>query len=135
MCLSPHLLVAFSVQLVSESKPPSLNIPCRFLAMLLEIEMCVVVFFKTHSCASSSLLYLGPSLVVASGGCSSCGCMSFLLRWLLLLWHTGLVAPHHVESSETGDRTHVPCSGRRILNHSTIREVLYSFKCVYYCVH
>ena len=39
MCLCPHLLVDFSVQLVSESKPPSLNIPCcHFLAMLLEIE-------------------------------------------------------------------------------------------------
>ena len=34
----------------------------------------------------------------------------------------GLVAPWHVESSQTRDRTHVPCIGRQILNHWTSRE-------------
>ena len=33
------------------------------------------------------------------------------------MWHTGLVAPRHVGSSRTRARTHVPCIGRRILNH------------------
>ena len=37
---------------------------------------------------------------------------------------TGLVAPKHVESSQTRDGTHVPCTGRQILNHWTTREVL-----------
>ena len=37
--------------------------------------------------------------------------------------HTGLLAPGHVESSWARNRTHVPCSGRRILNHWTAREV------------
>ena len=38
------------------------------------------------------------------------------------LWHTGLIALHHVGSSRTRDRTHVPCIGRWILNHWTTRE-------------
>ena len=71
MCLCPHLLVDFSVQLVSESKPPSLNIPCcHFLAMFLEIERFLKKKKKNYSRASSSLLYLGFSLGVASGGCA-----------------------------------------------------------------
>ena len=39
------------------------------------------------------------------------------------LWCTGLVVPRHVGSSQTRDRTCVPCIGRRILNHWTTREV------------
>ena len=38
------------------------------------------------------------------------------------MWRTGLVAPWHVGSSRTRARTHVPCIGRRILNHCTTRE-------------
>ena len=38
------------------------------------------------------------------------------------LWLTGLVAPRHVGSSQTRARTHVPCIGRRILNHCATRE-------------
>ena len=38
------------------------------------------------------------------------------------LWHTGLVAPRHVGSSQTRDRAHVPCIGRQILNQCTTRE-------------
>ena len=37
------------------------------------------------------------------------------------LWCVGLVAPQHVESSRSGDRTHVPCLGRRILIHCTTK--------------
>ena len=40
------------------------------------------------------------------------------------MWCTGLVAPRHVRSSWTRDRTCVPCIGRRILNHCATREVL-----------
>ena len=35
----------------------------------------------------------------------------------LIVVASGLVAPHHVESSRTRDRTHVPCIGRWILYH------------------
>ena len=38
------------------------------------------------------------------------------------LWCVGLVAPQHVGSSRTRDRTRVFCIGRRILNHWTTRE-------------
>ena len=64
-------------------------------------------------------------------GFSSCGTQAQQL-WLAgsraqaqQLWHTGLVAPQHVGSSQTGAQTHVPCIGRQILNHCATREVLY----------
>ena len=41
---------------------------------------------------------------------------------LLWLWHTGILALQCVESSWTRDRTHVPCIGRRSLNHWTARK-------------
>ena len=59
-----------------------------------------------------------------------------LIGRLLLLWRTGLgVKPQwtwcrglaslqHEESSQTNDRTHVPCTGRQILNNCSTREVL-----------
>ena len=40
------------------------------------------------------------------------------------LWLTGLVAPRHVGSSQTGARTRIPCIGRQTLNHCAIREAL-----------
>ena len=40
------------------------------------------------------------------------------------LWLTGLVAPRHVGSSQTGARTRVPCIGRQTLNHWATREDL-----------
>ena len=43
------------------------------------------------------------------------------------LWHTGLVAPQHVGSSQTRARTYVSCIGRRILNHCVTREALHFF--------
>ena len=39
------------------------------------------------------------------------------------LWHTGLVAPKHVEPSRIRDQTCVPWIGRWILIHCTTREV------------
>ena len=50
-------------------------------------------------------------------GCRSCG------MWAPELWHTGFVAPQHAGSSQTRDRTSVPCTGRWILHHWTTREV------------
>ena len=38
------------------------------------------------------------------------------------MWHTGLVAPRHVGSSQTRARTHVPCIGRRVPNHCAAKE-------------
>ena len=43
------------------------------------------------------------------------------LQWLQ---HMGSVALWHVEASQTRDGTHIPCTGRWILNHRTTSEVL-----------
>ena len=43
---------------------------------------------------------------------------------LLELWHMGLHDPGQVESSQTKDRTCVPCIGRQWHSHWTTREVL-----------
>ena len=40
------------------------------------------------------------------------------------LWDTDLIAPQHVGSSWTRDRTCVPYVDRRILNYWTTREAL-----------
>ena len=83
-----------------------------------------------------------PNLVAVSGGYSSAGWAGCLLQWLLLLlatrcrvhglqqlqlpgsraqaqyfWHTGLVAPRPVGSSQIRDQTHVSCISKRILYH------------------
>ena len=95
----------------------------------------------------------GLSLVMASGVYSWLRCAGFSLRWLLLLrstgsrhvgfsscgtwvqqlWHTGLVAPRHVGSSQTRAQTCVPCTGRQILNHCSTREVPEFFICICSC--
>ena len=47
----------------------------------------------------------------------------------LVPWRTGLVAPGHMESSQTRDRSWklCPCIGGQILIHCTTREVLIMF--------
>ena len=42
---------------------------------------------------------------------------------VLWLWCMGLVAPGHVESSWTMDRTHIHCTGRQNLIHHSMRDV------------
>ena len=76
---------------------------------------------------------------------SSCGgwashCSGFSCCWARprgtraqLLWHMGLVAGWHVESSWTRGRTHVPCIGRRILNHWTTWGAQGSYYCSLSC--
>ena len=79
----------------------------------------------------------GLSLAVLSGGGYSLAVVNWLLPAVasLVAGHgrkdvqasvgmcSGLVAPPHVGSSQTRDRTPVPCIGRRILNHWTTGEV------------
>ena len=84
---------------------------------------------------------LGLGLCMSSS-LVSLWCVGFLLRSLLLLWSMDtqssivavwglssccswfmdLVAPQHVGSSQTRDRTHVSCIGRHILYHWATRE-------------
>ena len=82
-------------------------------------------------CVGFSLqwLLLLQSMGSRHTGFSSCGTRAQQL-WLAgsraqaqQLWHIGLVAPWHVGSSWTRDRTCVSCIGRRILNHCTTMEV------------
>ena len=60
------------------------------------------------SCSPGALGYVGFS---------SCGTQAQKLS------HMGSVAPHHVESSWMGDRTHGPCIGSQIPFHGATREV------------
>ena len=68
---------------------------------------------------------LSPVVGVAShcGGFSCCWALGSRACGLQYLWCTGLVVPQHVGSSWTRDQTHVPCTGRQILNHCTTGEV------------
>ena len=43
------------------------------------------------------------------------------------LWHTGLVGPRHVESSQTRDQIHVPCIAGWILYHRPPGSAFYLF--------
>ena len=76
-------------------------------------------------------IYLDIYLFMAALGLSCCTrALASLLLWSTgsraqaqQLWRTGLVALWHAGSSQSRDRTHVPCIGRQILNHCTTREV------------
>ena len=114
---------------------------------LLRIFYLIGYFFKSINlflAVSGLRRCVRISLAVANGSYPSLRCMGFSLQWLLLLqslgsrhagfsscgaqpqqlWLMGLVAPQHVGSSQTRDRTRVPCIGRQILNHCTTREVV-----------
>ena len=75
------------------------------------------------SCCGSWALGVQASVVVA------CGLQQLWLTGSRVqaqqLWHLGLVALWHVGSSWTRARTHVPCTGRRIINHCATREALF----------
>ena len=47
------------------------------------------------------------------------------------LWYMGLVAPWHLGSSQTRDRTHVSWVGRRIPNPQTTREAPVNCSCIW----
>ena len=71
----------------------------------------------------------GLSLIVVSGGYSLVGVNGLLIAVSIgcevgaqSLWHMGLVAPWHVESSWTRNQTRVPHIGRQIFNHWTTRK-------------
>ena len=84
-----------------------------------------------------ALLAYGLSLALVSGGyslaavqASHCGGFSYCVAWALecagfsSLWQISSVALQHVESSQTRNGTHDPCTGRQIPNHWINREVL-----------
>ena len=131
-----------------------------FKSLFLKINLFILfllcwVFVAAHGlfsvCGEQGLLFVVvirllivvASLVGSMGsrcvGFSSCGTWAQQL-WLTgcraqaqQLWCTGFVALQHVGSSQIRARTHVPCIGRRILNHYTTREApsskSYGFHC------
>ena len=97
-------------------------------------------FFFPFIVCTGSLCMDRLSLVAANGGYTSLRGTGFSLQGFSLLWstgsrvhrlqylqHVGLVAPQHVEPSQTRDRIHVPCPGRWIPNYWTTREVINHF--------
>ena len=70
-----------------------------------------IYFFLFWGCAGSLWLHELFSSCSERELLSRCDaqCKGFSLRWLLLLWLTGLGALQHVGSSQTRGRTHVPC--------------------------
>ena len=62
----------------------------------------------------------------SSWGAWAHSCSSQALELGQELWHMGLVALWIMESSQTRDSTHDPCSGRQILNHWTTTVVISS---------
>ena len=87
----------------------------RHTIYLFYFWLCWVWFFS--SCGEwrlfSSWSAWGYSLC---RGFSCCGAQA------QYLWRTGLVAPQHVGSSWTRDRTCLSCTGRQILYHWATRE-------------
>ena len=108
-----------------------------FLAAL-GLRCCTWAFSSAASRGYSSLRCVGFSLqwllLLQSTGSRHSGfriCDTWAQQlWLMgsgaqaqQLWCPDLVVPWHVGSSWTRDGTHVPCIGRRILNHYATKEV------------
>ena len=80
--------------------------------------VCVLAVLDLHD---ENGLSLCATQVSHCGGRFCCGARALELG--LSSCVTGPAAPWHVESSQTRYQTHVPCTGRQILNHWTPREV------------
>ena len=92
-------------------------------------------FFFFFGCVGSSLPHTGFLWLWRAGSTLRCGAQASHCRGFsccraralgvqasVVVAHS-LVAPWHAGSSQTRDRTRVPCIGRRILNHCAAREV------------
>ena len=107
------------------------NLP--FSSLLPFFKKIIYLFLVTvglHCCLGFSRVVesWGYSLVSVCGLLVAVACLVVEHRpeehRLQELWHMGLVALQRVGSSQTRDRTCVPCIGRQILIHCTTREVL-----------
>ena len=75
------------------------------------------------SCSKQGLLSSCGARASHCGGFSCCGAQALGHVGSVVVGCTGLVALWHVKFSQTRGRTHVPCIGRRILNHWATTEV------------
>ena len=95
------------------------------LCLFSEIAYFIFIF----GCPGSSML-LSPvaaswdssRLAMPCGGFSCCGALALGWSGFRSGGAVGLVALQHVGSSQTRNQTHVPCTGRQILNHRTARR-------------
>ena len=112
-------------RLVLRSNNPIKCLVCFHLSrMFLFCFVCLLCWFLAalgvHCCAWATLVAV-PGLLIAFASC--CRALAPEHGLSSYGWRIGLVAPWHVESFWTRDRTHVPCIGKWILNHWTTREV------------
>ena len=88
------------------------------------------VFVAAHgfssSCNEQGLLSVRSAQASPCGGCSCSGAQALGCAASAVVY-TGLVAPQHVESSQTKGWTHVPCIPRCFVYHGTTREVPVTF--------
>ena len=93
-----------------------------FVSSLLHVGFFQLWRAKATPCGNAQASHCNGFSLLESTGFRSTG---FCTRgtWARSLWHIGLGAPQHVESSWTKDRTPAPCIGRWILSHCTTREV------------
>ena len=89
---------------------------------------CMILFLKRLITLAALPLAEWGLLWLLCGRCSS---QLLLLWWSRRSQRAGLVALQHVGSSWTRVRTHVPCTGRRILNHWAPRVSCCALSCAY----
>ena len=105
----------------------AVNIGCVSVFWLLYVFVAVRGLSLAAESREHELLS-GLSAVVWASLCGSfslrqsMGSRAHRLQWL---WHMGLAALWHVESSQIRDQTCVPCVGRQIPIHFTTREILH----------
>ena len=97
------------------------------------VVLCVWIFMG--ACCYLQAFSCCGEQASCCGGFSCCGAQSLHVQLSVAVAHglwsaqalvvvaCDFVNPRHVGSSQTRGRTHVPCIGRRILNHWTTREV------------
>lgn len=90
----------------------------------LGVENTILADLCLHCCTQTSFVCGEPGRLRSCSTRAShfCGFSCCTARGLQQLWHTGLVALQHVESSCSRGGTRVPCIDRP-LNHWTTRKV------------
>ena len=131
----PHPNTKYSLSLLLEDSYiylitlPLTDITLTQTLITLFLEYCKVVFFLATlglCCCERAFSSCGLSTLRLQCVDFSCGGFSCGRTWALECTgfrSCGLVAWQHVEGSSTRDQTHVPCTGRWILNPWTTRDV------------
>ena len=118
-CHWPRVLFTCSLYLL-----PGLSFKAAFSFFFIHLFILAPLSLPCSVQTFSSWQQVGATLCCGS---RALGIKSFstggLQAQIGSLWCTGFVAPQHVESSQSRDRTCVPCVGRRILIHYATKKV------------